>query len=71
MTVVAEGENDCGYDEPDPWQFPMWQFGEKGVTFFPSYPHVMAVCGYVEWGVLPYGLLKQHPGAVKLQLPES
>lgn len=71
MTVVAEGENDCGYDEPEPWQFPMWQFGEKGVTFFPSYPHVMAVCGYVEWGVLPYGLLKQHPGAVKLQLPES
>ncbi|MFJ2322614.1 hypothetical protein [Pseudomonas sp. NPDC087817] len=69
MTVTAEGENDCGYNEPEPWQFPSWYFSEKGITFTPSYPHVSAVCGYVEWGLLPYDQVKQHPGGVALQLP--
>jgi hypothetical protein len=69
MTVIGEGENDCGYGEPQPWQFPSWYFGATGITFTPSYPHAAAVCGYVEWGVLPYDLVKQHPGGVALQLP--
>jgi hypothetical protein len=69
MTVVAEGENECGYDEQEPWAFPSWYFSANGITFTPSYPHVAAVCGYVEWGVLPYDLIKQHPGGVPLQLP--
>lgn len=69
MTVIAEGENDCGYDQQEHWQFPSWYFGEKGITFTPSYPHAAAVCGYVEWGVLPYDRIKQHPGGGALRLP--
>jgi len=69
MTVVAECENECGYDEQDPWAFSSWYFSANGITVTPSYPHVAAVCGYVEWGVLPYDLIKQHPGGVPLQLP--
>jgi hypothetical protein len=71
MTVIAEGENDCGYDEPEPWKYPSWYFNEKGITFIPSFAHVAAVCGHVEWGVLPYSLINQHPGAIKLQLPKG
>lgn len=69
MTVTAEGENDCGYDEDDRWQFPGWHFTEQGIKIEPSFPHVAAVCGFVDWGVLPYNIVKQHPGGAALQLP--
>lgn len=69
MTVTPEGENDCGYDEDYPWQVPGWYFTEQGIKLEPSYPHVAAVCGFVDWSVLPYSVVKQHPGGVALQLP--
>lgn len=69
MTVTAEGENDCNYDEKDPWQFPGWYFTEQGIKFEPSFAHVAAVCGFVDWSVLPYPIIKQHQGGVALQLP--
>lgn len=71
MTVIAEGENDCNYDEKDPWQFPGWYFTEQGIKLEPSFAHVAAVCGFVDWSVLPYAVVKQHPGAVNLQLPKD
>ncbi|MFM9382101.1 hypothetical protein [Pseudomonas sp. UV AK001] len=71
MTVTAEGDNDGHYDESDPWQFMGWYFTEQGIKFDPSYPHVAAVCGFVDWSILPYSVVKQHPGAVKLQLPQG
>ncbi|MDN3224560.1 hypothetical protein [Pseudomonas nunensis] len=69
MTVTPEGENDCGYDGADRWQFPSWSFAKNGIKLGPSFPHVAAVCGNVSWSVLPYNLVKQHPGGVALQLP--
>jgi hypothetical protein len=69
MTITPEGENDCGYDENYPWQFPGWHFTEQGIKIEPSFAHVVAVCGSVDWSVLPYTLVKQHPGGVALQLP--
>lgn len=69
MTVTPEGENDCNYDEQDPWQFPGWYFTEQGIKLEPSFAHVAAVCGFVDWSVLPYNIVKQHPGGVALQLP--
>jgi hypothetical protein len=69
MTVTPAGENDCGYDENDRWRFPGWHFTEQGIKIDPSYPHVAAVCGFVDWSVLPYNIVKQHPGGVALQLP--
>ncbi len=69
MTITPEGENDCGYDENYPWQFPGWYFTEQGLKLEPSFAHVAAVCGFVDWSVLPYQIVKQHPGGVALQLP--
>lgn len=69
MTVTPEGEDDCGYDEEDRWSFPSWHFTQQGIKLDPSFPHVAAVCGNVGWSVLPYNLIKQHPGGVALQLP--
>lgn len=69
MTVTSEGENDCGYDEDYPWHYPGWYFTEQGIKLEPSFAHVEAVCGFVDWSVLPYTIVKQHPGGVALQLP--
>ncbi|MBC8997980.1 hypothetical protein IAI51_15745 [Pseudomonas sp. N40(2020)] len=69
MTLTPEGENDCGYDEESPWQFPSWYFTDRGIKLTPTYPHGAAVCGYVDWGILPYKQVRQHPGGVALQLP--
>ncbi|WP_064119952.1 hypothetical protein [Pseudomonas fluorescens] len=69
MTVTPEGENDCGYDEDYPWHYPGWYFTEQGIKLEPSFAHVAAVCGFVDWSVLPYTIVKQHPGGVALQLP--
>ncbi|WP_166219025.1 hypothetical protein [Pseudomonas atagonensis] len=69
MTVTPGGENDCGYDEDYPWHYPGWHFTEQGIKIEPSFAHVAAVCGFVDWSVLPYTIVKQHPGGVALQLP--
>ncbi len=69
MTTTPEGENDCGYNDDYPWHYPGWYFTEKGIKLEPSFPHVAAVCQNIGWGVLPYKLVKQHPGGVALQLP--
>lgn len=69
MTVTPEDENDCGYDEDYPWHYPGWYFTEQGIKLEPSFAHVAAVCGFVDWSVLPYTIVKQHPGGVALQLP--
>lgn len=62
-------DEDCAYSDEDPWRFLSWYFTEQGIKLEPSFPHVSASCGYVEWSVLPYSLIKQHPGGVALQLP--
>jgi hypothetical protein len=62
-------DEECAYSDVDPWRFLSWHFAENGIKLEPSFPHVAASCGYVEWSVLPYNLIKQHPGGVALQLP--
>lgn len=70
MTAKPEVEhNDCHYDDDSRWGHPGWYFTEKGLKLEPYYPHVAAVCRYIDWGVLPYTIVKQHPGEVTLQLP--
>lgn len=63
------GDEECTYSEEDPWRFPAWYFTDKGLMIEPSFAHVAAACGGVEWSVLPYSLVKKHPGGVVLQLP--
>ncbi|MDI2591491.1 hypothetical protein POF45_08655 [Pseudomonas sp. 681] len=69
MTKTPEGEDDCNYSDEDPWRFSGWEFAENGIRLAPSYPHAAAVCANIGWSVLPYSLIKQHPGGVALQLP--
>lgn len=70
MTAKPEvEENDCVYNDDELWRDPLWFFTEKGIKLEPSFVHAAAVCRDIGWSVLPYNLVKQHPGGVELQLP--
>jgi len=64
-------ENDCDYSDPQVWNFPTWHFTDKGIAFGPSFARVARMCEGTEWSVLPYGVIAQHPGGVKLALPAN
>ncbi|MGF6204035.1 hypothetical protein [Pseudomonas frederiksbergensis] len=66
---IPGSDENCAYGEADRWILPTWYFTEKGIKLEPYFSHAEAPCGYVEWSVLPYSLIKQHPGGVALQLP--
>lgn len=70
MTIKpAIEEGDCIYNDDQPWGYPLWHFTENGLKLEPSFIHAAAVCRDTAWSVLPYSLVKQHPGGVALQLP--
>ncbi|MGF6112566.1 hypothetical protein [Pseudomonas frederiksbergensis] len=66
---IPGSDEHCAYGEADRWILPTWYFTEKGIKLEPYFSHAQAPCGHVEWSVLPYSLIKQHPGGVALQLP--
>ncbi|MFJ7796724.1 hypothetical protein [Pseudomonas sp. NPDC096950] len=62
-------DENCAYGEVDRWPFPTWYFTEKGIKLGPYFSHADAPCAFVDWSVLPYSVVKQHPGGVAVQLP--
>ncbi|HSX72066.1 MAG TPA: hypothetical protein VLF16_14140 [Pseudomonas sp.] len=69
--VPPPGEEDeCDYGDPEMWDFPSWYLGEKGIVFDPLLPRADRACEAPEWSVLPYELVRQHPGRLNLRLPE-
>lgn len=63
-------EDDCDYTDVSVWDFPSWYFTEKGLYFGPYFARAMRACEGPEWSVLPYSVIKAHPGGVKARLPE-
>lgn len=69
--IPAPGEDvECAYGDPDMWDYPSWYLSEKGIVFDPIFPRVARACEGPEWSVLPYVLIRQHPGRVNLALPD-
>jgi hypothetical protein len=64
-------ENDCDYSDPQIWNFPTWHFTDKGLYVGPSFARVMRACESPEWSVVPWSVIRQHPGGVKLELPQN
>lgn len=72
MKKPAEGDEDsCDYTDPDVWSVLGWHFTAQGIYVGPYFARVQRVCDEPDWTILPYSLIKQHPGAVKLQLPQG
>lgn len=69
--IMAEPEDDdCRYADSDVWNFPAWYLTPEGLHLSPYFARAMRPCDLVDWPVLPHALLKQHPGRLKLKLPE-
>lgn len=59
----------CNYRDPEVWQFVSWYALPQGLYLGPSFARVARVCEYPEWSILPWSLVKQHPGARPELLP--
>lgn len=70
IEMGSAAEVECAFSDPQFWDFPSWYFTEKGIYFDPIYPRVARACEGPEWSVLPYHVIKQHSGGIKLKLPD-
>ncbi|MDR0780608.1 MAG: hypothetical protein LBF16_07935, partial [Pseudomonadales bacterium] len=72
-TLHPESTDENGCDDYDDeqnirqWEFPTWLLNAEGIEFTPSYPHAVAVCRIPV--TLPYEIVRQRPGVLKLALP--
>ena len=67
----AAHDDDCGYDDPGVWQFLSWHMTPTGLFLGPSFARVARVCeANDDWSVLPWSVVRQHPGRLPLKLPE-
>ncbi|MFP0193942.1 hypothetical protein ACKJSM_02020 [Pseudomonas sp. PHC1] len=72
MKKPADGDEDsCDYTDDSIWGYPSWHFTPKGLYLSAYFARVARACDAPDWSILPYSLIKQHPGAVQLQLPQG
>jgi len=72
MKKPAEGDEDtCDYTDESVWGYSNWHFTAKGSYLGAYFARYQRGCDSPDWSVLPYSLIKQHPGAVKLELPKG
>lgn len=69
--MVKTTDDDCDYADPDVWRFPAWHFTSEGVYLGPGFARAMRACEGTEWSVLPWSVLREHPGGVPLALPNG
>ncbi|MGV8920033.1 MAG: hypothetical protein ACOH2R_19875 [Pseudomonas sp.] len=67
---AADDEDNCDFSDPDIWNFPAWYLRPNGIYFGPSFARVMRSCESPDWSVVPYSVVKEHPGGVAVVLPE-
>lgn len=53
-----KSEEDCDYTDSEIWDFPSWQFTEKGIEFTPIFARVMRACE--DSYLIPFDLLKPY-----------
>ncbi|MGE1176135.1 hypothetical protein [Pseudomonas sp. BW7P1] len=71
MKKPAEDDGSCDYTDESVWGYSNWHFTPKGIYLGAYFARYQRNCDNPEWSVLPYSVIKQHPGAVKLQLPQG
>jgi hypothetical protein len=64
-------EEGCDYTDKSVWGYSNWHFTAKGLYLGPYFARIQRNCDDPGWSVLPYSVVKQHPGAVKLELPQN
>ncbi|MEJ6819645.1 hypothetical protein [Pseudomonas sp. LF-5] len=64
-------DDDCDFTDESIWGTTPWYFTDKGLYLGAYFARVQRSCDRPDWSILPYSVVKQHPGAVKLQLPKD
>lgn len=65
--VAGRSEDECSYDMSEFWDFPTWYITAKGVYLGAIFPRVGRMCDNPEWSILPWSLVDQHHGAVRIK----
>lgn len=66
---TPEDLNDaCDYSDRQVWDNYSWYLTPKGIHFYPYFPRVSRYCDRPEWSVLPWNVIKQHPGRLGEQI---
>jgi len=66
--MVPDAE-ECNYADPSVWEYASWYMTEKGIVLDPSFPRVERSCELTEWSILPWSVIKQHPGRLPQLMP--
>ncbi|MGY2277770.1 hypothetical protein ACW9H0_09075 [Pseudomonas monsensis] len=64
-------DDDCDFTDESIWGTTPWYFTDKGLYLGAYFARVQRSCDRPDWSILPYSVVKQHPGAVELQLPKD
>ena len=64
-------DDDCDFTDESIWGTSPWYFTDKGLYLGAYFARVQRSCDRPDWSILPYSVVKQHPGAVELQLPKG
>lgn len=66
---APQEESECDYRSAAIWQFPGWYLTPQGIWFGPAFPRVLRACEGPSWSVVPWNIVRQHPGGLSLDLP--
>lgn len=67
--AAPQEEDECDYRDVSVWKYPTWYMTEQGIWLGPSFARVMRACEGPDWSLLPWAVVKQHPGGASLPLP--
>lgn len=68
--VAPQPGKTCDYDDLAAWSLATWRLTPAGILFVPSFPVIERACEDEDWSVLPWRVVRQHPGRLKLALPD-
>lgn len=66
---MTSDPEECNYADSSVWEVNSWYMTEKGIVFEPYFPRVARNCELTEWSLLPWSVIKQHPGRLSRLIP--
>ncbi|RQM77152.1 hypothetical protein EHZ47_07235 [Aeromonas jandaei] len=66
---MTSDPEECNYADSSVWEVNSWYMTEKGIVFEPYFPRIARNCELTEWSLLPWSVIKQHPGRLPQLLP--
>ncbi|WP_440028900.1 hypothetical protein [Chromobacterium amazonense] len=64
-----EDGGDCNYRDPEVWSPSNWYLTPKGVQIGAFFPRAEKACDDPGWSLLPWALVRKHPGTLTSRLP--